>query len=171
MAQKENIYKEARRRIVEKNSASASPAERAGAHELSSLERAQDVLMIERSRLSQIENSHVAPYPDEVVAMAKAYRAPELCNHYCAHQCPIGEYTPTPELLYGDLNEISVRLMSSLHFLQESAPLIYKVLEDGKVNPDEREAFSKITDTLRKLSYSAASLELWARKNGLGDGE
>ena len=68
--------------------------------------------------------------------------------------------------MYEDLSEIAVRLMTALHFLQKSNDTIYRVFEDGKINDYEVDDFMKIIETLKKLSYSADSLELWAKKNG-----
>ena len=148
----ENIYRKAR-----KKAAKQKPL-------LNNCESAQDLVYIERTKLLAIESGDKNPSPDDVVSMSKAYDAPELCNYYCTNQCPIGKDKPT--LIYSDLNEISVRLMSALHYLQKSSDTIYRVLEDGKINDGEQEDFMKIIETLKKLSYSADSLELWAKKNG-----
>ena len=97
--------------------------------------------------------------------MSDVYQAPELCNYYCTKQCPIGKDKET--LIYEDLSEIAVRLMSALHFLNKSNDTIYQILEDGRIDEYEREDFKKVISTLKKLSYCADSLELWAKKNGL----
>lgn len=148
----ENIYRKAR-----KSAARKKPL-------LNNCESAQDLVYIERTKLLAIESNDKLPSPEDVVSMAKVYEAPELCNYFCTNQCPIGKDKPT--LIYSDLNEISVRLMSALHYLQKSSDTIYRVLEDGKINDGEQEDFMKIIETLKKLSYSADSLELWAKKNG-----
>ena len=44
---------------------------------------------ISPERIEKIENERSLPYPDEVLAMAEKYRQPNLCNYYCANQCPI----------------------------------------------------------------------------------
>ena len=59
-----------------------------------------------------------------------------------------------------------MRLLSAMHFLSETKDTIYRVFEDGKINDYEIDDFMRIVETLKKLSYSADSLELWARKNG-----
>ena len=43
---------------------------------------------------------------------------------------------------------------------------IFAILEDGQISENEREEFSNILKTLEKISYSAGSLELWAKKIG-----
>ena len=148
----ENIYRKAR-----KKAAKQKPL-------LNNCESAQDLVYIERTKLLAIESGDKNPSPDDVVSMAKVYDAPELCNYYCTHQCPIGG--DKPALMYEDLSEIAVRLMSAIHFLSETKDTIYRVFEDGKINDYEVDDFKKIIETVKKLSYSADSLALWAKKNG-----
>ena len=102
----ENIYRKAR-----KNAARTQPL-------LNNCESAQDLVYIERTKLLGIESGDKMPSPDDVVSMSKVYNAPELCNYYCTKQCPIGKDKET--LIYEDLSEIAVRLMSALHFLNKS---------------------------------------------------
>ncbi len=149
----ENIYRKAR-----KQAARTQPL-------LNNCESAQNLVFIERTKLLGIESGDKIPSPDDVVSMVKAYNAPELCNYYCSNQCPVGQDKPT--LIYEDLSEICVRLMSALHFLQNSTDTIYRIFEDGRIDEHEREDFKKVIATLKKLSYCADSLELWAKKNSL----
>lgn len=149
---------ETKYRAARKNAAVLEPL-------LNSCETAQDIVHIERSRLIAIERGQKLPYPEEVVSMAEAYHAPELCDDYCTAHCPIGEGR-TP-LLHGDLTRISAQLMSSLYFLQSATDMIFGILEDGAVTADEAEAFRKVLQLLDKVSYGTQSLKLWAKKNGL----
>lgn len=149
----DNIYRKARKKAAAKNPL------------LNNCENAQDIVYIERTKLLAIESGDKIPSPDDVVSMSKVYEAPELCNYYCTNQCPIGNGKPT--LIYEDLNEISVRLMTSLHMLQKANDTIYRILEDGKIDDYEKMDFLNVIETLKKLSYSADSLELWGKKNGL----
>lgn len=148
----ENIYRIARKRAAQQNPL------------LNSLDSAQDVLCIDRLRLLKIENGQKTPEPDDIAAMAKAYDAPELRNYYCSKECPLG--CDEQPFIYDDLDKISVRLMSALHFLENANDRIYAILEDGTVSESERAEFNNILETLGKISYSAGSLELWAKKNG-----
>lgn len=151
----DNIYRKARKAAAKKEPL------------LNNCETAQDIVYIERTKLLAIESNDKIPDPDDVVSMAKVYDAPELCNYYCTKQCPIGRGEPT--LIYEDLNEISVRLMTALHMLQNANDTIYRILEDGRIDEDEKRDFANVIETLKKLSYSADSLELWAKKNGLAE--
>ncbi len=148
----ENIYRKAR-----KKAAKNQPL-------LNNCESAQDLVYIERTKLLAIESGDKIPGPDDVLSMAKVYDAPELCNYFCTNQCPIGNGKPA--LIYENLPEISVRLLSAMHLLENLSDTIYRILEDGKINPDEVDDFMTVVETLKKLSYSADSLELWAKKNG-----
>ena len=148
----ENIYRLARKKAAEENPL------------LNSLDTAQDVLCIDRLRLLKIENGQKTPEPADVASMAKAYNAPELNNYYCSKECPLG--CDSQPFIYDDLDKISVRLLSALHFLENANDRIYAILEDGKISENERSEFNNILETLEKISYSAGSLQLWARKNG-----
>ncbi len=150
---KENIYRAARKKAAQKNP------------EFNSLDTAQDVVCIDRLRLLKIENGQKVPTPEDIMLMSKAYDAPELCNYYCTNECPID--CNSQPFIYDDLDKISVRLMSALHFLNNANDRIYEILEDGKVSENEKEEFQSILATLNKISYSAGSLELWAKKNGI----
>ena len=37
-------------------------------------------------RIEKIENERSLPHPDEVLMMAEGYKAPHLCNYYCANE-------------------------------------------------------------------------------------
>lgn len=148
----ENIYRAMRKKAAEENPL------------LNSIDTAQDVLCIDRLRLMKIENGQKIPEPEDIAAMAKAYNAPELRNFYCSKECPLG--CDSKPFIYDDLDKISVRLMSALHFLENANDRIYAILEDGEISENERAEFGNILETLEKISYSAGSLELWAKKNG-----
>lgn len=151
----ENIYRAAR-----KKAAMTNP-------DLKSLDTAQDILCIDRLRLLKIENGQKSPNPEDIVSMSKVYDAPELCNYYCTKECPID--CDSQPFIYDDLDKISVRLMSALHFLENANDRIYAILEDGVISENEKEEFENILSTLEKISYSAGSLGLWAKKNGFKD--
>lgn len=148
----DNGYREARKQAAEKNPL------------LNNTETAQDIVHIERSRLIAIEKGQKLPYAEEVRTMAQVYGAPELCDRYCTEQCPIGK--GGKPLVYDDLNKISAQLFSALYFLQSANDMIFSVLEDGQIRPDEEDAFRKALQLLDKVSYGTRSLQLWAKKNG-----
>ena len=60
-----------------------------------SREKAAEETELEPFKIERIENEKIRADPWDVVAMAKAYKEPQLCNHYCANECPIGmKYVP-----------------------------------------------------------------------------
>ncbi|MBQ3055497.1 MAG: hypothetical protein IJC88_05260 [Oscillospiraceae bacterium] len=156
----ENIYKKARLNAAKNDSM------------LKSVEHAYQSVSIPRARLLAIEQTDpqknmITPNPDDVVSMAKAYNAPELCNYYCTTQCPVGQMQGDEPLLYDDLGKISASLMSALHFLDAANDEIHRILADSKITQDEKNRFAKIVDVLDNITYSASSLKLWAEKNKL----
>ena len=155
---KENVYKLARLAAAKRNP------------ELSSAEKAYPYLYISREKLLMIEQNdpgkrRAVPNPDEVVTMAEVYEAPELCDHYCTHHCPIGQ--GKKPLMHNSLSEISAGLMSALHFLDNASDQIHRILGDSKVSDEEKKEFAQSLKILQDIAYSAQSLELWAQKNGL----
>lgn len=55
-------------------------------------EKAAELLdTVSEDRIERIENEKLLPDPEDVIRMAECYKAPDLCNFYCSHQCPIGE--------------------------------------------------------------------------------
>lgn len=69
---------------------------------------------ISPERIEKIENERSLPYPDEVLTMAEKYRQPNLCNYYCANQCPIGQQY-VPEIQIKDLSQIVLEMLASLN--------------------------------------------------------
>lgn len=154
----ENIFKKARLKAAEKDKRFKT-AESA----------AQEIPDMTRERLYMIEQENpnkrqADPSPFDVAEMARAYHAPELCDYYCTHICPIG--MGRSPLMYNNLGEISAKLMASLHFLENINDNIHSVLADSKITDNEKAEFKEILKTLRELSFSADSLELWAERNG-----
>ena len=57
-----------------------------------SREKASELLeTITPERIERIESEKTTAYPDEVLLMSEKYKAPHLCNYYCANECAIGE--------------------------------------------------------------------------------
>ncbi len=109
----DNIYYLARCEAAESNS------------DFSSREKTAEIIGIDRTRLARIELDTIAPYPEEVKAMAEAYNAPELCNSYCARECPIGR-TSVPEVTIDDFDRLALKVLGSLKDIDSlRASLIY----------------------------------------------
>lgn len=71
--------------------------------------------------------------------------------------------------MYKNLGEISAKLMSALYFLENISDDVHRILADSEISDIEKDEFRQIIKTLRDLSYSADSLDLWAEKNGFND--
>ena len=69
-------------------------------------EEASELLVtMSPERIEKIESERSMPHPDEVLLMSDAYKQPNLCNYYCANQCPIGQQY-VPEVKIKDLSQI-----------------------------------------------------------------
>lgn len=61
---------------------------------LHSREGAAELLGYSPSSLAGWELGTDRPSPEAVMLMSDLYHAPELRNHYCRHECPLGGDTP-----------------------------------------------------------------------------
>ena len=132
--------------------------------DFSSREKAAEIIGIDRTRLARIELDTITPYPEEVRAMAKAYNIPELCNSYCARECPIGRNT-VREVSIDDFDRLALKVLGSLKDIDSLRASLIAISEDGVIEENERPAFQEILDSLEKISTNAKALQLWAIKN------
>lgn len=115
-------------------------------------------------RLVKIEDGTVKIQPEDVVAMSKGYNEPELRNHYCCHECPIGKID-TPEVIYKDnVHEILVNMAVSLESVNQKKLRLMDILADGRIENDEAEDFRKISEELERISMTIEALQLWCEK-------
>lgn len=115
-------------------------------------------------RLVKIEDGTVKIQPEDVVAMSKGYNEPELRNHYCCHECPIGKID-APEVIYkNNVHEILVNMSVSLESVNKNKLRLMEILADGKVDSDEASDFDKISEELEKISMTIEALQLWCEK-------
>ena len=133
-------------------------------NDLSSREKAAELLNIDRTRLARIELDAIAPYPEEVKAMAEVYNTPELCNSYCARECPIGR-SSVSEVTIDDFDRLALKVLGSLKNIDSLRSSLIAISEDGIIEESEQEAFQDILDSLDKISTNAKALKLWAIKN------
>lgn len=132
--------------------------------DLSSREKAAEIIGIDRTRLARIELDTIAPYPEEVKAMAVCYNTPELCNSYCARECPIGRDS-VKEVTIDDFDRLALKVLGSLKDIDSLRASLIAISEDGVIEEAEQTAFQDILDSLEKISINAKALQLWARKN------
>ena len=115
---------------------------------------------VSESRLFRIENGETIPYPEEVCAMAKGYRAPGLCNHYCANDCPLGQMY-VPEVQVKELPIITLEMLAILNRIVKEKDRLIEITVDGVIDPDEIADFKRIRSELEKMSMTIDSLQLW----------
>lgn len=132
--------------------------------DFSSREKAAELVGIDRTRLARIELDTIAPYPEEVKAMSEVYNTPELCNSYCARECPIGKNNVT-EVTIDDFDRLALKVLGSLKDIDGLRASLISISEDGYIDESEKEAFQDILDSLEKISTNAKALQLWAIKN------
>ena len=128
-----------------------------------SRERAAELAELEPSKIERIENEKSAPSPWDVIAMAKAYKSPELCNYFCANECPIGMKN-VPEIKLKDLSQIVLEMLASLNSMKKSQERLVEITADGLVGDDELADFIKIQEGLECISLTVDSLKLWMEK-------
>lgn len=124
---------------------------------------AEKLDFISASKIEKIEYEKTLPHPEEVLAMAKCYKDPSLCNYYCSHECPIGqEYVP--EVSFKELSQITLKMLASLNALEKEKNRLIEITVDGVISEDELNDFKKIQTQLSQISLAIDSLQLWVEK-------
>ena len=114
-------------------------------------------------RIEKIENERSMPHPDEVLLMSDQYKQPDLCNYYCANQCPIGaQYVP--EIKIKDLSQIVLETIASLNAMQKKKDRLIEITVDGQITDDELEDFVHSQQELEKISVAVETLQLWCER-------
>ena len=114
-------------------------------------------------RIEKIENERSMPHPDEVLLMSDQYKQPDLCNYYCANQCPIGaQYVP--EIKIKDLSQIVLETIASLNAMQKKKDRLIEITVDGEITDDELEDYVQIQQELEKISVAVETLQLWCER-------
>lgn len=114
-------------------------------------------------RIEKIENERSLPHPDEVLVMAEKYKRPDLCNYYCANQCPIGQQY-VPEIKAKDLSQIVLEVLASLNAMNKQKDRLVEITVDGKISEDEMKDFIFIQEELERISITVETLQLWCEK-------
>ena len=129
-----------------------------------SREKASELLeSIPPERIEKIENQKSLPHPEEVLIMAEAYKTPNLCNYYCANDCPIGKQY-VPEIEMKDLSQIILEMLASLNAMKGKQERLIEITVDGKVDGEEIKDFVHIQEELEKISITVEALQLWSEQ-------
>ena len=133
-------------------------------------EKASDLMeYISPDRIEKIESEKSLPHPDEIVAMAKCYKKPELKNYYCTHECPIGQID-VPEIQMKDLSQIILEMLATLNQVEKQKNRLIEITADGEITDDEFKDFAEIRGMLSKVSQTVDSLTLWV-ENSIANGK
>ena len=128
-----------------------------------SREKAAELTELEPFRIERIENEKIQADPWDVVAMAAAYKEPQLCNHYCANECPIGmKYVP--EITIKDLSQVVLEMLASLNSMKKRQERLIEITADGVIANDELEDFIHIQQELEHISITVETLQLWTER-------
>jgi len=95
--------------------------------------------------------------------MARAYKEPALCNHYCARQCPIGQQY-VPEIKMRELSQIVLEMLASLNSLQRRRDTLIDISADGTIAHGELQEFVNIQKELERITATAEALRLWSEQ-------
>lgn len=127
-------------------------------------EKAGELLeIVAPERIEKIESGRSLPHPDEVLVMAEKYKAPTLCNYYCANQCPIGQQY-VPEIKIKDLSQIVLEMLASLNSMNRQKERLIEITADGVIDGTELEDFISIQQELERISIAVETLQLWSEK-------
>ena len=124
---------------------------------------------ISADRIEKIESEKSLPHPDEILTMAQAYKAPDLCNYYCSHECPIGQKS-VPAIKIKDLSQIVLEMIASLNAMDKEKNRLIEITVDGEISEDEIRDFVAIQEELEKITLSVNTLKLWIEKT-IADGK
>lgn len=147
-----NVYYEAR---IEAAKWDEKLASRAGA---------ADALHVSEDVIIHTENNLYKHLPVETaVLMADRYNAPQLLNHYCTHECPIGcRHSIATEVV--DLDRVTVKYVRAMQ-LEKLSELQRKLLDiaaDGKITEEERPEMRELVKYLDGVAKIISEVKLLA---------
>lgn len=123
-------------------------------------EASEAMQFVSDSRIEKFESGKSPVQPEEVMAMAKAYKKPSLCNYYCSHECPIGQKF-VPEVKLKDLSQIVLQMLSTTNSFEKAKERFVEIAADGEISDEELDDFVKIEKGIHEIGMAADSLELW----------
>lgn len=138
----ESVYRKARKQAVIYNG------------RFKSMEGASEFLCVSKDMLLNYE-SGLNPVPvDMVCKMADIYNEPELLNHYCCNECPIGKRTVSPisKENINNIYKLSINIFQLLGQGTSMGKTLLNVVEDGIISDDETPQIDYIVNNLKRLS-------------------
>ena len=129
-----------------------------------SRDKASELLeTITPERIEKIENEKSTAHPDEVMLMSEKYKLPQLCNYYCANECPIGKHY-VPEIQNKTLSQIVLEMLASLNSMNKKQERLIEITADGNIDKNEIRDFIKIQEELERISITVETLQLWTEQ-------
>jgi hypothetical protein len=123
----------------------------------------ETMVYVSPDRIEKIESEKSLPHPDEILAMAECYHAPELCNYFCSHECPIGQ-KKVPQVEMKNLSQIVLEVLASLNTLDQQKNRLVEITVDGEITEDEKTDFMKIRNELKEIAMSVEAMQMWVEK-------
>lgn len=128
---------------------------------LSSREGAAGVLGISIDVVNSVERGlHKCMPVDLAVMMADEYNAPQLLNHYCLHECPIGCRQSISDEV-SSIERVTVKLLKGLK-VDELSGIKDKLIDiaaDGVISDDEKPDLKDIVEYLDGLAKTVSELK------------
>jgi len=131
---------------------------------LNSREGASEALFLSVSTLTDYELDNTRPPVETVARMADLYHTPELLNHYCTHDCPIGRRN-VPRLEVSDLDRLTVKLIAAFRQGRDIQDVLLEITEDGVITEKEKPKLEGVLRYLDNITQVAGELRLWVEKN------
>lgn len=139
-------------------------------NKLSSRAGAAEELNISEDAVKDVELSLNKCMPvDTAVRMAKLYKAPNLLNHYCLCECPIGCYQSISDALLS-IDRVTVKLLYIMRVdkIGEMKDTLLGIAEDGVIGEDDKQDMKKVVEHLDSISKTISELKT-AAMISLGD--
>lgn len=130
---------------------------------LNSRDGAAEQLGYSPSTLAGWELGTDRPSPEAILLMSDLYHSPEIRNHYCRNECPLGCDLPKVEL--DDLDRITVKALATFRNIEAQKEKLLDITADGIISENERADLERIIHVMDELVTVAFNLKAWAEKN------
>lgn len=128
---------------------------------LYSREGASEVTKVSADVIAAVERgTHKCMPVDVAVTLADEYNAPQLLNHYCLHDCPIGCRQSISDQVLG-IERVTVKLLKNLKVeqLEDVKDRLVDIAEDGVITEDEKPDLKEILSYLDSLARTVSELK------------
>ena len=127
---------------------------------LSSRAGAAEMLHVSEDVIDAVERNTYKHMPVETaVAMADVYHQPELLNHYCLHECPIGCHRSLSDEIV-DIDRVTVKILKNMRLdvLEDFKNKLLDIAEDGKISAEEVPHLVELNEYLKGLSKTISEI-------------